>query len=133
MSYFFWYNVIMKTQETHDIYIRMITKTEDYIEAHLNDRIRLADLAEHSGLSDSYFHRIFTLYTKESTAQFVSRIKMERSAIYLRTHPSVSITEIAYRYGYSETSAYCRAFKKHFFMTPSAYRDCPQDLSINKD
>lgn len=47
---------------------------------------------------------------------------MERSAMFLVIRVDISITEIAFRYGYSESSAYSRAFKKYFGITPLEYR-----------
>lgn len=73
-------------------------------------------------LSKYHFHRIFREKSLESIHQFVSRIKLERSAVVLVTNQNLSITDIAMQYGYSETSSYCRAFKKHFNMTPIQYR-----------
>jgi AraC family transcriptional regulator, mar-sox-rob regulon activator len=99
-----------------------INQAEDYIENNLHNKILLSDLAEYVYLSEYHFHRIFKQNTTESIHQFISRIKIERSAMLLVTNPKISITEIAYLYGYSESSAYCRAFKKHFLVTPNVYR-----------
>lgn len=42
--------------------------------------------------------------------------------MYLAVNSEISITEIAFNYGYSESSAYNRAFKKHFGISPSQFR-----------
>lgn len=103
-------------------YTRIINEAEDYIERNLNKKILLIDIAKSLCISKYHFHRIFSENSSESLHQFISRIKLERSAILLVINPNLSITEIAYMYGYSESSAYCRSFKKHFQVSPSEYR-----------
>lgn len=101
---------------------RVINKSEDYIEEHIRDKITLQNLADHVHMSVYHFHRIFKKGTNETVQQFILRIKLERSAVYLLVNQNVSITEIAYAYGFYDASAYCRAFKTHFKVTPSQFR-----------
>ena len=63
-------------------YSRLINKSEDYIEAHLDDIISLEDLANHANFSSYHFHRLFKEYSRETLKQFVTRIKMERAALF---------------------------------------------------
>lgn len=106
-----------------DSYIRMINKTEDYIEEHLSEKIGLKELAQNVNYTEYHFHRLFKKYSRETLKQFINRIKMERSGVFLLVNPNVSITEIAQSYGYSDSSSYCKAFKKHFQMTPTEFRN----------
>ncbi len=114
--------------ETEAMYRRIINKTEDYIEEHLSDKILLEDVAKHANLSPFHFHRIFKQYSQETLNEFILRFKLERSAIYLIVNKEVRITDIALAYGFSESSAYTRAFKRHFLISPSEFRQS-QDLS----
>lgn len=113
-----------------EVYIRLINKAEDYVEGHLKQPISLKDLAQHVHLSEFHFHRIFRQYSTETVHQFVQRIKLERSAIYLVVNPHRSITETALDYGFNDSSSYSRAFKKQFGSSPSVFRKArQQDLS----
>jgi len=103
-------------------YGQIINMAEDYIEANLHEKILLSDIAKSIPMSEYHFHRIFRSGSRETTHQFISRVKLERSAVILVTDPSLSITEVAYRYGYGESSSSCRAFRKHFQTSPSEYR-----------
>lgn len=105
-----------------DEYTRLINKTEDYIEINLDKRINLVDIASHVGFSEYHFHRIFSKYSHETLKQFITRIKMERSAVYLVIDTEISMTEIAFKYGYSSSSSYNKAFKKHYGISPTAFR-----------
>ncbi|MFW8052870.1 helix-turn-helix domain-containing protein [Vagococcus fluvialis] len=103
-------------------YSRLINKSEDYIEAHLDDIISLEDLANHANFSSYHFHRLFKEYSRETLKQFVTRIKMERAALFLSINQSISLTEVALNYGYSDVSSFSRAFKRYFGRSPSHYR-----------
>ncbi len=103
-------------------YTKMIHRTEDYIEENLSQKILLADISYNIGMSEFHFHRIFKANSTETIHEFITRIKMERSAMFLLISKSTPITEIAYRYGYDDASSYIRAFKRYFAMTPTQYR-----------
>ncbi|MBP1044592.1 helix-turn-helix transcriptional regulator [Vagococcus sp. BWB3-3] len=120
------------TSSSQQRYLRLINKTEDYIERHLKEPISLSDLAQNAHLSDFHFHRIFKKYSTETLHEFITRFKLERAAIYLCVNPQVSITAIAMEYGYSDASAFSRRFKQHFGVSPRDYRK-QQEMPRNRD
>lgn len=103
-------------------YIRLINKTEDYIEQHLKEPLALKDLANNAHLSEFHFHRIFKRYSTETVNEFVTRFKIERAAIFLCVSPDTSITTVAMDYGYNDSSSFSRTFKRHFGVSPLKYR-----------
>ena len=121
---------VNKKENYRQLYNRIINKTEDYIETNMSKKITLKEAAANVNMSEYHFHRIFKKYSKETLNEFVLRFKLERSAIFLVVNKSISITEIAYNYGFSESSSYSRAFKKHFGISPLKFRT-EQDLSRN--
>ncbi|MGL9749993.1 helix-turn-helix transcriptional regulator [Enterococcus sp. DIV0170] len=114
------------------VYLRLINKTEDYIEGHLKETITLSDLAKNAHLSDFHFHRIFKQYSSETVNEFVTRFKLERAAIFLRVNPKLSITTIAMEYGYTDSSSFSRSFKRQFGVSPRNYRK-QQEMPRNPD
>lgn len=108
-------------------YIRLINKTEDFINSHLDMKITIDELSKNINLSKFHFHRIFSRYSNETVKQFIIRIKMERSAVFLTVRQDISLTEIAQRYGYSDSASYSKAFKKYYSVSPSEYRSARND------
>ena len=62
------------------------------------------------------------------TFQEAKSLARERRAKYLLANSSASLTEIAYELGYSELSAFSRAFRAWVGETPQAYRENVRSL-----
>ncbi|QIK58010.1 helix-turn-helix transcriptional regulator [Erysipelothrix sp. HDW6A] len=112
----------MKVSLLHYEHKRFINKAEDYINDHLDSAITLDDIAKSIGVSKFYFHRLFKDQCEETLNQYIVRIKMERSAIFLLVHKDITIAKIAQGYGYNDSSSYIRAFKRVHGITPDEYR-----------
>ena len=122
----------LEATQSKQLYLRLINKTEDYIEQHLKEPVMLSDLAKNANLSEFHFHRIFRKYSSETVNEFVTRFKLERAAIFLCLNPKLSITAIAMEYGYNDSSSFSRTFKKHFGVSPLNYRK-QQELTRSVD
>lgn len=103
-------------------YIARINRVINYINDNLDENLTLDLLSEIAAFSKYHFHRIFKAMVGETLNEFISRIRLEKSAVLLRGNPRHSITQIAFDCGFSSPSAFSRAFKKHFGITPSDFR-----------
>lgn len=92
-----------------------------YLEAHAHEKILLEDIAHHACLSPFHFHRIFKIFTQETTKQYLTRLRLEKAAHLLR-HSSIDIAQIASGVGYENHETFTRAFKNHFALAPVQYR-----------
>lgn len=111
-----------KNIEQEEIYIRLINKSEDFIEKNLSKNISLSDLSENANFSQYHFHRIFKKYSNETVNDFITRFKLERVAIFISVNKDISLTDVALDYGYSDYSYFSKSFKKYFGCSPSIYR-----------
>ncbi|MCI5107750.1 MAG: helix-turn-helix transcriptional regulator [Pseudomonadales bacterium] len=100
---------------------QLLNKTEDYLERHLHSKLSLDDLANHLHISKYHFHRQFSRCSAETWYQFVSRVKLERAAMQILVSEQ-SFTDIAHSYGFSDSSAFSRAFRRHYGMSPRQFR-----------
>ena len=82
----------------------------------------LEELASVANFSKFHFNRIFQSIVGETPFQFISRVRIEKAAILIATNKNESISEIAYKCGFSDTSIFSRNFRNYFNTSASQYR-----------
>jgi AraC family transcriptional regulator len=104
-------------------YARRVNRVMDYAQAHLADELTLEKLAAVAAFSPFHFHRVFAAITGETLSDFIRRIRLERAASALGLLHDTSVLEIALIYGFSSAATFARAFKAHFGMSATEWRD----------
>jgi AraC family transcriptional regulator len=102
--------------------VARINRVMDYVERHVDEPLSLDTLAGVACFSPYHFHRVFGAMTGETLHAFVQRVRTEKAASLLVSHPQKSITEIALDCGFSGSSSFARVFKDTFGMSASAWR-----------
>ncbi len=106
-------------------YSECIQDVKQYIREHTGEPLNREVLAAVAGFSVPHFHRIFTACAGENISGYVRRVRLERAGRKLRMG-AVDITEVALAAGYDTHAAFSKAFKQHFGLSPSEFRqlDC---------
>ncbi len=104
------------------IHLDRIEEVQRYIRQHLDEPLNREVLADLAGFSIPHFHRVFTGYTGESAISYVRRIRLIRAGQKLRMG-AVDIMAVALAAGYESHTAFTRAFKKQFGISPRAFRN----------
>ena len=86
-----------------------------------NENFSVSDLAKEVGLSRSTLHRKLIRLTGKSATDFITEIRLTR-ALELLESDVATISEIAYRVGYSNPSYFNKVFKKTYNVSPSDVR-----------
>lgn len=102
-------------------HIKQINRVIDYINSNLSRPISIEELSSLINISIYHFHRIFTMTIGESVGKYILRRRLERAANVLLSE-QVAIKDVAYDWGFSSTSSFCRSFKKHFGVSAEEYR-----------
>lgn len=110
-------------------YISRINKAFDYIESNLEKPMTLEELATVANFSKFHFARMFQSIVGESPFQFILRVRLEKAATLILLDRRVSITEIAYKCGFSDISVFSRNFRNYFQISASGYRVKKSNLS----
>lgn len=103
-------------------YIERINRVLDYIEKNLDADLSLEVLAQQAFYSSFYFHRIFTAVVGETLSELITRKRMERVASILITQDQRAMRDLAFEYGFNSESAFSRAFKKYYGMSPTQFK-----------
>lgn len=103
--------------------LRRIT---DYVEAHLDEEIRISTLASLVGLSEGHLHRAFKLTCGQTLLQFINERRIHR-AMELLARSSMPITTLAHEVGFSSPSYFARVFRAHTGVGPAEYRRSLRD------
>lgn len=99
----------------------VIQESLRYIDEHLEDNIRLDDLAGRAHLSKYHYHRLFHRAVGDSVNRYIGKRRMEKAADEL-ARTDAPILDIALGCRYSSQESFSRAFQKVYEMTPGRYR-----------
>ncbi len=92
-------------------------------EKHYADEdLRLARLAEACGLSAHQLSELLNDHLQLNFAGFVNRHRSHAAATMLREEPERTVLSVAMAVGFQSKSAFHRAFREEFGVTPQAYR-----------
>ena len=111
-------NVANTLEQDHT---KQINRVIDYINSNLNRQISIEELSSLIDISTYHFHRIFTSSMSEPVGKYILRRRLERAANVLLSDP-VAIKDVAYDWGFSSASSFCRSFKRHFGVSAEEYR-----------
>ena len=106
-------------KDTEDILA--LTAMIGYVQKNYPNRILLKDLSAAGNCCKTKCTSLFQKYLSTSPMLYLSRYRLEKS-IFLLRNTAMSITEIAYACGFSNTSYFCELFRKYYSVTPKQFR-----------
>lgn len=109
--------------------IDAVQRMQEYIEAHLFERITLNALAEVSCYSPWYAHRLFLKWLDLTPADYIRRLRLSKSALMLRDSDA-KIGEVAFAVGFQSVDGYQRAFFREFGCNPGEYAAQPSPVFL---
>jgi AraC family transcriptional regulator len=116
-------NVTVRDAASRAEYAARINRVVDYLERHLDQPLKLEELARIACFSPFHFHRLFKALTGESLYQFILRLRLEKAAAQLVQLRNKSVTAIALDCGFGSSATFARAFRAQFGMSASEWRE----------
>ncbi|AFY92768.1 helix-turn-helix domain-containing protein [Chamaesiphon minutus] len=96
-------------------------KVIDYIHSNFNKDFGLAELSNLVGLSSRYFSELFKTSTGYSPFDYLLKFRLAQASKLLLT-TKLPIFDVAQQTGFSSSNNFCRAFRKHYTISPNKYR-----------
>lgn len=93
---------------------------DEYIHAHLDQRISLSDLAACLHLSVPHFERMFRATTHVPPYRYVLELRLERARILLEG-TRLPLAEVALQSGFSSQSHFTAHFTRHIGISPARF------------
>ena len=90
-----------------------------YIDDHLDQPLRIPELAARAGLSPFQFDQRIRALCGLSAGQYLSRLRIDRACDRLR-HTGAPLSELALECGYADQAAFTRQFHKSVGLTTKA-------------
>lgn len=99
-----------------------LSRIIEFINSSYLQPLDLERVAAAAGLSPSYIGEFFRARTGVPLVRYLSVLRVEKAQQLLREHPEWSITEIAARCGFEDSSYFTRVFRKLTGKTPRDFR-----------
>ena len=104
-------------------YIERINKILMFIDDNLDNQLSLETISKIAYYSPFHLHRLFKAITNETLNAYITRKRIEKTALLLIQRKELSITELSIHYGFNSNSSYTRTFKKFYGVSPSQFRN----------
>ncbi len=101
---------------------QIVIDTKNYVLSHLDEPLSIKKLVDAAECSKSYLHYTFKSTFGESPISYLTRIKMDIAANYLRI-TKMSVKQIAFTLGYKDPYYFSRLFKKLHRFSPKQFRE----------
>jgi hypothetical protein len=98
-----------------------IRRARHYVRDHLGDRMTLEEIAQHAGLSQHHFSRLFRAATGLTLTDYINRSRIE-AARQLLLKADARVSEVAFEVGYQSLSQFNRSFLRITGRSPLDYR-----------
>ncbi len=113
---------LVHDKKTERQYSKPIASCCDYIEAHLEDKLTISDLARRVGYTDYYLSRKFKTETGISVNDYIKKVRIQRAKDLMAT-TDLSIQEISDRLGFGARSFFAETFKQAVGIPPAQWRN----------
>lgn len=100
---------------------RLVSSVLQYMDEHCTDSMQVDDFVRKSGYSRARFFQIFRQSTGMTPNDYLLRLRIGKASKLLQ-QTTQSITEIAFKLGFSSSQYFCNVFRKYTNLTPRAFR-----------
>lgn len=99
-----------------------------YIQKNYRSKVTLSEICEAGNVGKSKCNVLFDKYMNMSPIEYVKNLRIEQGAKLL-TLSDMSVTDIAYEVGFTDSSYFSKAFSKKIGITPLKYRSIGRGMS----
>jgi AraC-like DNA-binding protein len=109
-----------KKKNTNEELLRAVLEAKSLMDTRIVDPLSLDFLAKQVGISKYHLIRLFKQVLGITPYQYQQKIRLEQARDALRD--GMNVSEAAFFYGFTDVSAFSKAFKKRFGASPGFLR-----------
>jgi AraC-like DNA-binding protein len=96
-------------------------KNISFIKENYQATITLQQLADMHFISPEHLSRTFKKETNFGFNEFISLVRLQKAEFFLKEHPEMSISEVAYACGFNDSNYFSDKFKRTYGISPLRY------------
>lgn len=116
------FDSILRSEMPEIKYSMTISNAIDFINRHYSEDISLKTISEYSGLSESYFSKLFSKEVGVSYVEYLLRVRVENAENLLKT-TNMKVYQVAEYVGFNSVEHFCRMFKRINGNTPNGFKN----------
>ena len=108
-----------------------VRKAATYITSHLDESIRIADIADEVGVASAYLQRIFRQSTGMTIIDYLNRLRVQQSKRLLMFTDD-SIMDVAIAAGFNSRQHFFRVFQAETGLSPREFRKAQRGMQARE-
>lgn len=108
-----------------------VAEAKLYVQAHLADKIVASAVAEHCGLSQFHFSRLFKRETGITFNEYIAKARVSKAMDALQLS-GATISHVAALVGFMDLSYFAKVFRRYVNMSPKEYLEMHRAHTITK-
>lgn len=109
-------------KEFREISNIIVYQVYNYIDFHIEEKIKVEELSSHFGYSKNYLNQVFKQNTNISLKKYITIKKIEKAKYYLK-NTKLKIVEISNKLNFYDVSHFVNKFKAETGYSPKQFRD----------
>lgn len=114
------FNIMLEAEEQKEVYTKinpLVSKAVEYIDSNLMSLSCIDEICKRLYITKSHLHHLFVKHLNISPKKYIihKRLSLAKREIYF----GKKATEVCVKYGFSDYSAFYRAYKKLFGVSPA--------------
>lgn len=119
------YNRQVTSAPLDDVKKNIVDKMVEYMSDRIGEDVHIQMMADTLFFSPSYLRRVFKNHMQVSVLQYLQQLRMNAAGNLLR-NTKKTVSEIAREVGYGDLKHFYQLFKRHYGVSPKAFRDASQ-------
>ena len=104
-------------EKQESIFSRLSLLAQNYMQAHLSEKLDLKQVADYCHVSISTLTRAFRASGQKSFCQHLASLRMQKAKVLLQEQ-ALNLTDCAKMCGFSDASYFSKCYKKYFGSSP---------------